>query len=197
MRFACSLIRALKAASFPIRAAVRSTVSSASGQGPANPETAAITRVSVAQCGSIGTSIWAASRSDSINFFLTFNPGKTSLTFALPIVLCLRPSQPLRNFFGDPKGGGHDDQRRIHFTARRKEAAIHNVEIVEFVRFAVDIPGRGARVAILSIEPRQQNGACGSHQSLKSYGLSLWLDLCYSGQPEWVRKWLAGITRKP
>ena len=50
---------------------------------------------------------------------------------------------------------GHDRQRRIHRAARREEAAVHDVEVVDFVRPAVDIERRGLR-------DRCRSGSCRS-----------------------------------
>ncbi len=47
----------------------------------------------------------------------------------------------------DPQGVGHDRQRRIDRRAGREEAAVHDVEVVEFVGLAVHVEGRGLRVA--------------------------------------------------
>src|ERR1051326_3670273 len=47
----------------------------------------------------------------------------------------------------DTQGVGHDRQRRIHRAARREEAAVDDVEVVDLVRLAVDVERRRLRVA--------------------------------------------------
>ena len=47
----------------------------------------------------------------------------------------------------DTHGVGHDGQRRIHRAARREEAAVDDIEIVEVVRLAVHIECRVPRIA--------------------------------------------------
>ena len=40
----------------------------------------------------------------------------------------------------------HDGQRRVHGCARREEASVHDIKIVEVVGFAIRIQRRGLRV---------------------------------------------------
>src|SRR5712692_475920 len=61
------------------------------------------------------------------------------------------------------KSIGHDGQRRIHGAARRKEAAVDNIEIIKVVRFAIRVEGRSLRIApktnraVLVRDARQRN----------------------------------------
>jgi hypothetical protein len=48
-------------------------------------------------------------------------------------------AQSLEQVIADSQRVGHDCQRRIHSPARRKEARIHYIQVVELMRFAVAI----------------------------------------------------------
>ncbi len=52
-----------------------------------------------------------------------------------------------KEMIANSKGVGHDRQRRIHRSTGWKETSIHNVKIVEFVRFAIFIQSRCFRIA--------------------------------------------------
>src|SRR5260370_1090557 len=49
--------------------------------------------------------------------------------------------QPFLEVIGHAQGIGHDGQRGVHGGARREEATIDHVEIVDLVGLAVDIEG--------------------------------------------------------
>src|SRR5581483_7017052 len=53
---------------------------------------------------------------------------------------------PFNQVVADTQRIGHNRQSRIHGGTRREETAIHDVQIVHFVSFAVDIQGRGLRI---------------------------------------------------
>src|SRR5262249_46310864 len=63
---------------------------------------------------------------------------QASFTFVLPVLT----SQTLANMCGDAKSVGDDRQCGIHRTGRRKEATVHDVQIVEIVGFAIRVKGR-------------------------------------------------------
>src|SRR5688500_759349 len=46
----------------------------------------------------------------------------------------------------DAQGIRHDSQRRVDRGARRKEATVHYIKIIEVVSFAVSIENRGRRI---------------------------------------------------
>src|SRR5271166_1540362 len=56
-------------------------------------------------------------------------------------------SESLFQVVSDAQRIGDDGQRRVHGGTRGEEAAVHDVEIVHIMRFAVHIEGRGFQVA--------------------------------------------------
>src|SRR5208283_104551 len=72
-------------------------------------------------------------------------------------------AQALQNMIAHAQRVGHDRQRRIHRRARREEAAIHDVEILEIMGFAIHVQRRSLGIvaktdgAILMGDPRQRN----------------------------------------
>src|SRR5271166_5026760 len=55
-------------------------------------------------------------------------------------------AQALQNVIAHAQRVGHDCQRRIHRRARREEAAIDYVQVVEIVSFAVRIETRSLQI---------------------------------------------------
>src|SRR5438445_9747801 len=55
-------------------------------------------------------------------------------------------AQAVQQVIAHPQRIRHDGQRRIHGSARREEASVHDIKIVEVVGFAIRIQRRGLRV---------------------------------------------------
>src|SRR6516225_6655791 len=68
-------------------------------------------------------------------------------------------TDPLQQVITYTQGVGHDGQRRIHRAARREEAAVDDIEIVEIVRLAVRIERRAQRIAAEASRPALMGGA--------------------------------------
>src|SRR5439155_23983691 len=51
--------------------------------------------------------------------------------------------EPLSEVVTDPERVRHDGERRIHRAARREEARVDDVEVVDVMSLAVDVEGRG------------------------------------------------------
>src|SRR3974390_1423482 len=72
-------------------------------------------------------------------------------------------AQALQNVIAHAQRIGYDRQRRIHRRARREEAAIHNVEILEIMGFAIHIERRSLGIvpeadgAVLVGDTRKRN----------------------------------------
>src|SRR6266852_5365443 len=65
----------------------------------------------------------------------------------LPVCLCHGAcAEPVDQVVTDAQGIGNDRQRGIHRRAGRKEAAVDDVEIVHFVRLAIDVQRRSLRI---------------------------------------------------
>src|SRR4030095_6522667 len=77
--------------------------------------------------------------------------------------LALTSAPPFNEGIADAKGVGHNRQGRIHRAARRKEAAVDDIEVVDVVRLAHRIERRRLRVvtkadgAVLMRHARQRN----------------------------------------
>ena len=74
-----------------------------------------------------------------------------------------RDAKTLAQVVADAEGIGHDRQGRVHGSARREEAAVDDVQIVDFVRLAVDVERGRLRIAaesdgaVLVRHARQRN----------------------------------------
>ena len=68
-------------------------------------------------------------------------------------------TEPLQQVIAYAQGVGHDSQRRIHRAARREEATVDDIEIVEIVRLAVHIERRAPWIAAEADRPALMGGA--------------------------------------
>jgi hypothetical protein len=75
-------------------------------------------------------------------------------------------AHPFQKVIADAQRVGHDRQRGIHRAARRKEARIHDIEIVKIVRLTVDIENGGLRI------PPEPHGAVLVRDAGQRYALS-------------------------
>ena len=88
-----------------------------------------------------------------------------ALTFDFPISLFPSLPHPLQKMVPNAKRIGHDRERGIHRAARREEAGIDDIEIVQLMRLAIEVEHRGPRVmakargAVLMRDPGQRNAA--------------------------------------
>src|SRR5262245_10933646 len=61
--------------------------------------------------------------------------------------------QPRRQVIAHAQRVCHDGEGRVHASARREEAAVDDIQVVELVRLAVEVQGRGPRVEPESYGP--------------------------------------------
>jgi hypothetical protein len=55
-------------------------------------------------------------------------------------------AEPVEKVIADPQRVSHDGKRWVDCTARREEAGIHHIEVVDLVRLAVAVEHGGLRV---------------------------------------------------
>src|SRR6266516_4879638 len=88
---------------------------------------------------------WRFDRRDG---FMSRLPAQRKFAVLLPLLFVsyVGHTQAIHQMVAHPKRIGHDGERGIDSCARREEAPVHNVEVIDVMGFTVHVQGRCFRV---------------------------------------------------